>query len=199
MTTLDFTPSTRALAELVRSVGDDDLTRATPCPAYTVADLVDHVGGLTLAFTAAATKTPLGDGGDPSGDGSRLEPEFRDRIATGLAGLAEAWADPAAYDGMTQAGPVELPAEVAAMVALNEVVVHAWDLAVSLGRPYDGDPAAVAVCQSFVASFEPPADGPAGDDGPGLFGPPVAPAPDASEVDRLVAAAGRRPDWPAAD
>ena len=122
--TLDLAPSTRALAELVRSVTDADLVRPTPCPAYTVADLVDHIGGLTVAFTAAATKTPLEGAGDPSGDGTRLEPGFRDRIADDLAALATAWADPAAYDGTAVAGPVELPAEVAAMVALNEVVVH---------------------------------------------------------------------------
>lgn len=186
--TLDLTPSTRALAELVDSVTAADLTRPTPCPAYTVADLVDHIGGLTVAFTAAATKTPLEGDGNASGDGSRLEPEFRDRIAADLAGLAAAWADPTAYDGTTQAGPVELPAEIAAMVALNEVVVHAWDLAVSLGRPLDADPAAVAVCTQFVTSFEVPK-------GEGPFGAPVTPATEASELDRLVAAAGRRPDW----
>ncbi len=107
--------------------------------------------------------------------------------------LAEAWADPAAYDGMTMAGPVELPAPVAARVALNEVVVHGWDLAVSTGHAWDADPAAVGVCRDFVQSFEPPADGPA-DDG-GLFGPPVEAGAGASELDRLVAAAGRDPRW----
>ena len=76
---------------------------------------------------------------------------------------------------MTQAGPVELPAAIAAQVALNEVVVHGWDLAVATGRPYDPDPAAVETCLAFVSSFEPP-EGGAADDG-GLFGPPV-PVPD---------------------
>lgn len=195
--TLDLGPATRTLADLVRSLDDADLARPTPCPAYSVGDLVDHVGGLALAFTAAATREPLGGDGGPSGDGSRLEPGFRDRVAADLDGLARAWADPAAYDGMTQAGPVELPAEVAAMVALNEVVVHGWDLAASLGRPYAADPASVAVCHGFVTSFEPPEGGPAeapADDG-GLFGPPVTPHADASDLDRLVAAAGRHPDW----
>lgn len=188
-------PATRSLAALVRSVSDDDLTLPTPCPAYTVGDLVDHVGGLTLAFTMAARKAPLGDdaaGG--SGDATRLEEGWRDRIATDLAGLAEAWTEPAAYEGMTQAGPVELPAEIAALVALNEVVVHGWDLAVATGRPWEPDPAAVAVCTGFVASFEVPDEIPAGE---GPFGPPVEPPADATEVDRLVALAGRRPGWSA--
>ncbi len=71
----------------------------TPCPAYSVADLLDHLGGLSVAFTAAAVKdlTPR----EPSADGSRLEPGFRDRIGAALTALAEAWRAPGAFDGMT--------------------------------------------------------------------------------------------------
>jgi uncharacterized protein (TIGR03086 family) len=195
---LDLAPATRELARLVRGTADDQLGGPTPCPAYTVADLVDHVQGLTLAFTHAATKQALPPAeAEAGGDGSRLSPDFREEVAAGLEALALAWAEPSAYDGITQAGPVELPGEVAAAVALNEVVVHAWDLAVATAQPYDADPTAVAVCTQFVASFEPPADGPAdapADDG-GLFGPPVPVADDADPVSRLVALAGRRPDW----
>jgi hypothetical protein len=42
------------------------------------------------------------------------------------------------------AGPVGLPADQAALVALGEVTVHAWDLAVSAGQPFDAGPGAVA-------------------------------------------------------
>ena len=190
MDPLDFGPSTRALRDLVLATPDDALGSPTPCPAYTVADLCEHVGGLTLAFTAAAVKERLGDG-DGVGDGSRLEPGWRERVAADLDGLAAAWRDPTAYDGVTQAGPVEVPAEVAVLVALNEVVVHAWDLAVATGRPYVGDPAAVAACAGFVASFDAPAD-----DG-GLFGPPVEVGASAAPLERLVALAGRDPAWSA--
>lgn len=193
-TAIDFGPATRELARIVRGTRDDQLAGPTPCPAYTVGDLVDHALGFTLAFTHAATKEPLPDGaGEASGDAGRLPDDFRERLAADLDRLAVAWAAPEAYDGTTQAGPVELPGPVAAAVALNEVVVHGWDLAVATGQAYDVDPAAVAACQEFVSSFEPPEGGPA-DDG-GLFGPPVTPPADASAVDRLVAAAGRRPDW----
>lgn len=193
MSTLDFTAATRATATVVAGISDEQLAGATPCPAYSVADLLDHVAGLCLAFTASATKERIEDAA-PSADGSNLPSDWRSVIPARLTALSDAWhTTPGAYDGMTQAGPIDLPAPVAAQVALNEVVVHGWDLAVATGRPYDADPAAVAVCTEFVTSFEPPADGPA-DDG-GLFGPPVTPAPDASALDRLVAAAGRHPDW----
>jgi uncharacterized protein (TIGR03086 family) len=189
----DFRPTTTALAELVRGVRDDQLTGRTPCPDYSVADLLDHIGGLAVAFRAAATKEELPGGGAPSADGSRLEDGWRDRIAGALTELGEAWQSPTAYDGTTMAGPVELPADQAALVALDEVTVHAWDLAVATDQPYPADPAAVEACRGFVAAFEPPPGG-AADDG-GLFGPPVAVPADAPALDRLIAATGRDPAW----
>jgi uncharacterized protein (TIGR03086 family) len=189
---LDLGQAARATAEVVAGVRDDQLGDATPCPAYTVADLLDHIGGLSVAFTDAALKNARPGQHEASGDGSRLEPGWRDRIGDAVTGLAESWRTPGAFDGMTQAGPVELPAEVAAQVALNEVVVHGWDLARATDQPYDPGPDAVAVCLAFAESFEVPADD---DDGP--FGPPVDVPADAPALDRLVGATGRRPDWAA--
>ena len=186
----DFGPSARTMAALVAATGDDQLAGPTPCPDYSVADLLDHIGGLTVEFTCAARKEPTPGSGAPSGDGSRLEPGWRERIARDLDALAAAWRVPAAYEGETHAGPIDLPAPVAAQVALNEVVVHGWDLARAIGRNYDADPAAVATCTGFVASFEAPADA----DG-GLFGPRVDVGADAEPIDRLVGLAGRQPDW----
>jgi len=192
MSTLDFGPATRATAAVVAGVRDDQLDHPTPCPAYTVADLLDHVNGLSSAFTSAARKERPEGGGDPSADGSRLPDDWRDAIPAALTGLAEAWRDPSAFEGMTQAGPVELPGDVAAMVALNEVVVHGWDVAVATGQPYDPDPVAVTACLGFVETFDAPAD----DDG-GLFGPAVVVPSEAPVLDRLAGATGRRPDWTA--
>ncbi len=52
----DLGPAARRLADLVAHVKDDDLGRPTPCPAYSLGDLIEHVGGVALAFTAAARK-----------------------------------------------------------------------------------------------------------------------------------------------
>jgi len=189
---VDLRPTTTALATLVRGVRDDQLTGPTPCPAYSVADLLDHIGGLSVAFASAARKDAL-EGHQPSGDGTLLEPGFRDRIATALADLGDAWEQPAAYDGTTMAGPVEMPADQAALVALDEVTVHAWDLAVATHQPYPADPAAVEACRAFVAGFAPPPGGAA--DSGGLFGPPVAVSAAAPPLDQLIGATGRDPAW----
>ena len=194
---IDLRPPADTLAGLVRGVRDDQLSGPTPCPDYSVGDLLDHIGGLSTAFAHAARKQPL-PGGGASGDATRLEDGWRDRIAAALADLGEAWQDPAAHDGLTMAGPIEMPGDQAALVALDEVTVHAWDLAVASGQPYAADPAAVAACRAFVAAFDPPDGGPA-DDG-GLFGPPVAVPQDAPPLDQLLGATGRDPAWrPAPD
>lgn len=193
METYDFGPSCALVRELVADTTDDQLGAPTPCPDYSVGDLCDHLVGLTHAFSLSARKEPLPGGGQPSADAGHLEPGWRDQAAAHLTDLTSGWADPAAYDGMTQAGPIELPGAVAAQVALNEVVLHGWDLAVATGRPYDPDPPAVEVCLAFVSSFEPPEDGPA-DDG-GLFGPPVTVPEDAPAFHRLLGLTGRDPGW----
>lgn len=188
---VDLGPATTVLAGIVRAVPDDALDGPTPCPGYTVAGMLDHVDGLCLAFTAAAAKEPL-DGGPDEG-GATVVDGWRDRIPERLAALARAWSDPAAWDGMTAAGGVDLPGEVCGLVALDEVVVHGWDLAVATGQDPTWDEATLAATFGFVSSFEPPADGPA-DDG-GLFGPPVPVPDDAPLRDRLLGATGRDPAW----
>jgi uncharacterized protein (TIGR03086 family) len=188
MTVLDFGPTTNTLADIVRGVRDDQLDDATPNEGRSVADLLDHIAGLTLAFIAAARKErPLG-GGRASADGSNLSHDWRSEIPDRLTVLAEAWADPAAYTGTTVAGPIEMPADQAALVALDEVTVHAWDLAAATRQAYDADPAAVEACARFVAAFDAPRDG-------GLFGP-VVPVPETSPpLHRLLGATGRDPHW----
>jgi uncharacterized protein (TIGR03086 family) len=140
MTRLDLAPAAKRMAALVGGVSDNQLGGVTPCPAYTLGDLLDHVGGLSVAFTAAARKAELPGGSQgPSGDASRLEEGWRDRIARDLDALAAAWAEPQAWTGTAVAGGVEMPAEVAALVALDELVVHGWDVARASGQPYEVD------------------------------------------------------------
>ncbi len=193
MTVLDMGPATRRMADLVREVPDDALDGPTPCPDYTLGDLLDHVGGLTLAFTAAATKATGGAAGQaPSGDSSRLGDDWRTRIPRDLAALAEAWRDPAAWQGVTQAGPLEMPADVAALVALDELVLHGWDVARATGQVYVCDQPSLDAVHGFVAQFSGPGQEDARE---GLFGPVVHVPSEAPLLDRVVGLAGRDPAW----
>lgn len=190
---IDLVPATRRTAEVIAGIGDAQLASPTPCPEYTVGDLLDHLNGLALAFTDAATKTvPEGGTQAPPVDAAHLEPDWRTRIPQRLAALAEAWRDPAAWEGMTQAGSVDMPGEIAGLVALDEVIVHGWDIARASGRPYDADPDQVEACMQTMGP-RPGEDRPVGPDV--AFGRPVAVPADARPIDRLVAVLGRDPSW----
>jgi uncharacterized protein (TIGR03086 family) len=89
---------------------------------------------------------------------------------------------------MTSAGGVDLPAEVAGIVALDELVIHGWDLAKATRAPagYEGPEleAVHAMVQQFRSS---------GIDG--LFGPEVSVPHSAPVLDRILGVAGRDPGW----
>ena len=55
MENLDFGPATRNLAGLVGGVRQDQLDDPTPCPDWSVAHLLRHVGGLAWQRSAAQT------------------------------------------------------------------------------------------------------------------------------------------------
>ncbi len=193
MTHVDLGPATKRLADLVSGVPDELLDWPTPCPAYSLGDLLDHVGGLTLAFTAAAAKA----GGEAtsqgaSGDASRLGDDWRTRIPRDLAALAEAWREPEAWTGMTEAGGLDLPGEVAGLIALDEVVVHGWDVARASGQAYDPDATAVDAVRGFVEQFAAPGQEAMRE---GLFGPVVEVPDDAPLLDRVIGLTGRDPAW----
>src|SRR5216683_1279646 len=109
-TAIDLAPGAQRLAELVARVSDDELVKPTPCPAYTVGDLIDHVSGLARAFTAAARKErgPYVEQ-TPSGQAARLEPGWRARIPADLQRLARAWGEPGAWTGMTRIAGMDVP------------------------------------------------------------------------------------------
>lgn len=189
---LDFGPATAELVRVLTSVRDDQLEDPTPCTEMRVRDLIDHVDGFAMAFTFAATRTPLpGGGGPPQVDGSRIGTDWRERLPAKLDALADAWRDPAAWEGMTQAGGIDLPAQVASLVALDETIVHGWDLAVATGQDYFCSEELADAARQFVqGAVEQNPDG-----NPGLFAAPVTVPGRASALDQLLGLTGRDPGW----
>jgi uncharacterized protein (TIGR03086 family) len=185
---IDIGPAADRMTSLLATVSEDEFGRPTPCPDTSVGDLVDHVGALTKGFIAVARKTVDGTEAPVKPDAARLEAGWRDRVARDLATLADAWRDPAAWEGMTSAAGVALPAPVAGLVALDELVVHGWDIAVAIGESYAPSVEEVEAAMSFVVAFDAPRDG-------GLFGPVVPVPDDAPALDRLLGLTGRDPKW----
>jgi uncharacterized protein (TIGR03086 family) len=192
-TMTDLGPAAQRVADLLATTRDEQLTAETPCPHYSVGDLIDHIDGIARAFREAATKKfPETGPRGPVGDASSLRSDWRTQIPDDLAQLAAAWRDPQAWTGMTKAGPVDVPGEIAGLVALNELVVHGWDLARATGQRFECDSATLTTCYELATQFADP-QGPIGPDVP--FGRPLDVGDDASALDRLIAITGREPAW----
>ncbi|MCR8944975.1 TIGR03086 family metal-binding protein [Streptomyces bacillaris] len=187
---LDLEPAARRIAALLDGVDDARLGGPTPCPDYAVRELLGHLAMLAAAFRDAARKD-LGPGTATAPDAALpvLDDDWRETLPRRLEELAAAWRSPDAWTGMTRAGGVELPGEVAAAVALDELVVHGWDLARSTGQPYAAGEHELRACAALLAPDE---DDP---DRGGIFGPPVPVRDDAPLLDRVIGLSGRRPDW----
>ena len=189
----DLNPATHALAGLVAQVDDAQLGAPTPCPEYTVGDLLDHIGGVALAFASAARKEHGPNASPPPpGERAHLGDDWRTRIPQDLAVLGDAWAEPGAWEGMTTIAGMEMPATVVGTVGLNEVVAHAWDLARATGRPFEPDAKSIEGCLEFLVPISQPG---AEDSRAPAFGPVVAEAHAASALDHLIALTGRDPGW----
>ncbi|MGY1592238.1 TIGR03086 family metal-binding protein [Geodermatophilus sp. SYSU D00708] len=186
MTQLDLGPQAEVVKRVVAGVRDDQLDAPTPSD-IPVAGLLDHLAGLTLAFRMAAEKTPLPGAPVPSAE--NLAPDWRTRIPAQLDALVAAWRRPQAWEGTADAGGVTMPAAVAAAVALDEVLVHGWDLAVATGQDYAADESSIEACTGFAEQVA------AGPVQPGLFGPPVPVPDDAPPLHRLLGLTGRDPAW----
>ncbi|MFI9174762.1 TIGR03086 family metal-binding protein [Streptomyces lincolnensis] len=188
-TMLDLGPQTLVIARLAAEVTDEQLADPTPCPELAVRNLLGHLLGLTVAFRDAGRKdlgatTDSAPGGVPD-----IGPGWREELPKVLDELADAWRDPAAWTGMTRAGGVDLPGAIAAAVAIDELVIHGWDLARATGQEYAPDPAALRAAHDFL---EASADDPSRDE---IFGPIVPVPDDAPLLDRAVGLSGRDPGW----
>jgi uncharacterized protein (TIGR03086 family) len=183
---VDLHPAAERVARLVEVLPDDALDRPTPCEAYTVAALLDHVAGGLVAFRAAAVKDPLP--GAPSGDARNLVPDWRTRIPRDARALADAWDDPTAWTGMTAAGGVDLPGEVAGIVALDELVIHGWDLARATAQPAGYEGPGLEPVMQLVTQFR-------GGGIEGLFGPEVPMSDNDPLFERILGKTGRDPGW----
>jgi uncharacterized protein (TIGR03086 family) len=191
--TVNLEPATKQLGALVRAVPDDALANPTPSD-FPVATLLDHIGVFAQAFTAAAQKDVDSGmtGAPPAPDGKNLPADWRESIPASLDALAAAWNDPAAWEGMTKIAGMDMPGEAVGIVALDETIMHGWDLARATGQPFDADDDLLGALTEFLTHMAEPGMEPARE---GLFGPVVPVAPDAPRLHQVLGLAGRDPGW----
>lgn len=148
----DLSPACRRTADAVMNVPDELLDRATPCDGMRLSELLAHVGDLAERSPRPHARTSAVDRHPPS---QAAEDDWRSAYPRHLTELADAWRSAEAWTGMTRAGGIDLPGEVAGLVALTEVVVHGWDVAAASGQPYDCDATTAQVCLAYLGQFDP--------------------------------------------
>ncbi|HZR50845.1 MAG TPA: TIGR03086 family metal-binding protein [Streptosporangiaceae bacterium] len=179
-------------AELVSRITDADLARPTPCAGWTLADLLAHMTSQHRGFAAAAA----GDGSDPRHWADK--PAAPADYVSAAAKVQEAFAGAGVLDQEFCVLPISatmtFPARQAIGFHLVDYVTHGWDVARSLGQPYEL-PQDVLDVALRVAIAVP--DGEARRAPDASFAPRVPGYDGAATLDRIVALLGRRPSWPA--
>jgi uncharacterized protein (TIGR03086 family) len=182
----------RTSIDLVAKTTEQDLDRPTPCRGWTLYGLLAHMASQHHGFAAAAR-------GESDLALWRLRSLGDDPVATYRASAEDVLEAFAADDlperkvVLAEFSPtMTFPALQAVGFHFIDYVVHAWDVARTLGLPLEFAPdlleAAIGIAESVPGGETRLAPG-------APFGPEVAYAGD-STLDRIVAMLGRSPDWP---
>jgi uncharacterized protein (TIGR03086 family) len=164
---------------VIAGVRPDQLDEGTPCPDWTVRDLLDHMIGVVAGLGAAAA----GDSRQPFTLGPDPTAQFDAASAAALA----AWRSPGALDRVVDAGPGPMPGRVLAGINLLDTATHTWDLATATGQTAKlPDAVALAALEASRQIISPEIR-------PGRFGPECAAPDGAGPTEALVAFLGRRP------
>jgi uncharacterized protein (TIGR03086 family) len=167
------------------AVRPDQHTDPTPCTEWSVRQLMNHVVGGTKMFQSMQT------GGAPvdrAADHLGADPAAAFRAA--VADLRAAFATEGALTRIVPTPFGEQPGAMLVRMRVNEMMVHAWDLARATGQPTDFEPALAEECLQELRAAR------AAGVGAGMF-QDEQPAPDnATPADRLAAIAGRTPFSP---
>lgn len=178
----DFAVVTATVAELIAGVGPDQLASATPCPDFTVANLLGHI------VANQQTLAALGRGEAWSYDIELVTDEFSAHFATASHAVMEAWTDSSKLGEMYEVPWGTMPGAALLGSYVAEQAVHGWDIAQATGQ-------AIAIADAVL---QPALEGlrfgiPAEGRGPELpFAAVVVPtSADATTLDHLAGWSGR--------
>jgi uncharacterized protein (TIGR03086 family) len=179
-------------AHIVAQATPADLGRATPCAAWSLRDLLDHMITQHYGFAAASA----GQGRDPQ-LWQVVHPD--DPIAAYAAAAEQvtaAFARPEAlerpFDLPEISTTVAIPAAQAVSFHFVDYVVHSWDVARSIDVPFD--PAPDLTAAALVVARRVP-DGENRLAERSAFRPSVPSPADGTVLDQVLAALGRSPAW----
>lgn len=171
-------------ARVALAVPRDALSGPTPCDAFDLRELVNHLVLYTshgLEHRALRMELPE----ELTGRDFTADDAWAREYAARLDRAVAAWADPAVWEGEIGGVPA---AGIAAMMIM-EMALHGWDVAKAVGEEYRVSPGAARFVLRTVeenAALYLQYDG---------FGAPVPVDEGASAFERAVAVSGRDPRW----
>lgn len=170
----------RAAEDLVAGVRPDQFDDPTPCTEWIVRDLLNHLVYVDLLYAGHIDRGERPEPGERIGDdpaAALRDAGRRADAAFSRAGvLAESYPSPFG----------DIPGSVIVQHVVNELLVHAWDLAKATGQPTDIEPdlaeESLSVWRAWIGGL------PRGGEG---FGPERPVVDDAPAADRLAGYLGR--------
>ena len=175
---------------LIDGVSADDLSKQTPCTEWDARALIEHMIGVVTNFSRAfggEQLTPPAAPGASGGAGDNPSAAYRPAVDALLAAVRA----PGALDQTIKLPFGEMPGSRAIGIVLADQMIHSWDLAKALGRPFTMDESmASATLQGLhgLLGSNPNARG------EGRAFAEEVPCPESAPAqDRLLAFSGRRP------
>ncbi len=193
MTTLESTDrlgqALDATGAIIAGIREDQWSNATPCPAWNVRTLANHlvVGNRMFARTLRGEPPPPWEELRRLHDTDQLGENPRESYRGAGAELLAAFSEPDVLERIFQAPIGTVPGIVLFHLRLTELLVHGWDLAHATGqRPVFPEGLAVEALafSSGASAPEVPRTG-------HPFGPIQTVSDDAPAIDRLAAYLGR--------
>lgn len=183
MSTQPFEQAIASTRSILENVTGSQLSDATPCASWTVAQLINHIVGGQHFFLAALAGTPPVSGDSDHASGDYLS-AFDEVSSNAVAAFSQ--------DGVMQKTFTlpfgEMPGAALMGLATTDTFQHGWDLAKATGQSTDLAPElAAGILQQSKMSIQDSFRGPEG----APFGPEQQAAPDASTADHLAAFLGR--------
>jgi len=175
---------------IIAKVTPDQAALPTPCSAWDVRALVNHVVQDVRMFTASAGGTAR-----PPSDEDVIGDDWTGAYQHAAKALLAAWRAPGMLDRTLRLPIGEVPASWSVDQQVTDLAVHAWDVAKATGRPTSQDPGIGQLSLDWAKRNLAPQF--RGDEASGkAFGYEVPVPDDAPLYDRLAGFFGRDPNWP---
>jgi uncharacterized protein (TIGR03086 family) len=176
------------LKDVVSRVRPEHLGRATPCEEWDVRALLHHIAWSNLWVVPLVHGQSLAEAGSGlEGDVLGDDPVGATRRSIDQA--SDAYAEPGTMDAPVELSRGTAPGREYCGERMNDLTVHAWDLARGIGENVELDPECMEASIEVHRPLEPflrPA---------GELGPDVEVPDGADAQTRYLAFFGRRADW----